>query len=98
MALPYFQTSSKDLSLLQTGWAQQLNPLLGNPANSTVLLNNIILKPGNNVINHTLGKKMQGFVVSDIDSPITLYRTQPFNDLTLTLSSSGSATINLLVF
>jgi hypothetical protein len=100
MALPIQQTSDLDLSLVQKTWSAQLNPILANPSTNPGLLSNIILVTGSNVINHKLGRKMQGWKITDIDSAVTVYRpdTSPFNDLTLTLVSSGMATISLEVF
>lgn len=98
MSLPIFQSGNKDLSLMQTKWASQLNPVLNNPITNPLLLKGIKLISGDNTINHLLGTKMQGYIISDIDSPVTLYRSQPFNDLTLTLTSSGTATVSIVVF
>lgn len=99
MALPVFQTSIRELSMMQTQWSSQLNPVLGLPLlNGPSTLKNITIKSGSNVINHLLGKTPQGWLVIDQNAAITLYRSAPFNDLTLTLTSSGAATISLIVF
>lgn len=98
MALPIFTTSNKDMTLLQTNWATELNPLLKNPVNNGLLLKDIVIASGSNVINHRLGRKMQGWVVVDINSSAQIYRSAAFNDLTLTLTSSAAATISLYVF
>lgn len=84
--------------MLQTRWASILNPVLINPVTNPTLLTNIKIVSGANVINHRLGRMQQGWVVTDIDANVTLYRSATFNDSTLTLTSSGSATINLLVY
>lgn len=83
---------------MQTGWAQQLNPVVENPANKSVLLTNIKLINGTTVVNHKLGRKMQGWAISDIDGAAQIYRSKPLNDLTLTLVSDVDVTVSLMVF
>lgn len=98
MALPNFQNDNVQFQLMQSSWASQLNPLLALPTSSPSLLKNIKLVSGANVINHKLGRVPQGWIVTDVNAVITLYRSAAFNDLTLTLTSSGAATISLMVF
>lgn len=86
------------LDLMQTQWASQLNPLLSNPLNSANILKNVKLSVGPNVINHLLGKTMQGWTLVDIDGAATIYRSAPLNDKTLTLTSSAAVTVNIEVF
>ena len=83
---------------MQTGWAQQLNPVISNPITQSVLLTDVPIRSGVNVINHTLGRMMQGWIVTDINGGAQIYRTKPLNSLTLTLTSDLAATISLLVF
>lgn len=98
MALPIFQTSNKDLMLMQTKWAGELNPVLRNPLTNASQLTGIVLITGVNVINHLLGQQMQGWYITDINTGASIYRSAPFNNLTLTLTSSAPATVNLVVF
>ncbi len=83
---------------MQTKWASELNPVLANPATNPSLLASIQLVTGVNVINHRLSRNMQGWVVTDIDAPISLYRSAPFNNLTLQLTASGPAVVKLMVY
>lgn len=94
MALP----QKLPLDLMQTQWASQLNPVLANQLNSASVLKNVALVNGDNVINHKLGRALQGWFVSDIDGAASIYRSQPLNNLTLTLTSNASVTVNLVVF
>lgn len=96
--LPSFQSNDRIFQMLQTRWASILNPVLSNPVTNPILLTNITLSTGANVINHTLGKMQQGWIITDINAAVTVYRSATFNDKTLTLTSSGNATINLLVY
>ncbi len=98
MSLPYFLTDDRQLSLLQTSWQKELNPLLANPLSQGLLIRAIPLANGVTVVNHFLGRRMQGWLVSDVDGAATIYRSAPFNDLTLTLTSNAAVNVNLYVF
>lgn len=102
MALTIFNTQDKDLHLLQTSWSSQLNPLLSFALNNGLLLKNVVLSTGSNTINHKLGRNLQGWFVTRMRNAfVQIYDTQDSNqmqDKTLTLNSSGSCTIDLIVF
>lgn len=82
----------------QTRWKSQIDPILSSPLNQGVLLKNIILVTGDNVINHLLGSTPVGWYVTDIQGASTVYRSSPFNQLTLTLNASAPVVISLAVF
>jgi hypothetical protein len=86
------------MDLMQTRWKSLLDPILENPINSISIIDNVALVIGNNVINHRLGRKQQGWLILDIDAASTIYRSADFNDKTLTLNASAAATIKLGVF
>lgn len=98
MALPNFQSTSREFNMMQTRWASELNPLLALPTSSPSILKNVSIQPGDNIINHLLGRSPIGWLIIDKTANINMYRSQPFNDLTLTLNSTGAATVNLLIF
>lgn len=98
MSLPTFKDDNKNLMLLQSSWTSQLNPVLGNPATNPTILKNVALVSGVNVINHKLQQQQQGWFLTDLDAPVTIYRSAAFNNLTLTLTSSGPATVSIGVF
>lgn len=79
-------------------WAAELNPLLANPANNVLILKDVSLASGNNVINHLLGKTPQGWFLTDIQGAATIYRNAPFNNATLSLNSSAAVTVSIGVF
>jgi hypothetical protein len=87
---------------MTTRWAAILNPILSNPTLDSSLLQNIILTTGNNVINHKLGRPLQGWhPVRFHGSFAQLYDTQDTNQtpqLTLNLNASAGVTIDLVVF
>jgi len=96
--LPMFQSSSTPLTLMQNKWKSILDPVLASPITNPQILRGVVLSSGDNVINHKLGATPQGWIISDINAAVSVYRNAPFNDLTLTLNSSGSATINLVIY
>ena len=102
MVLPIFQTNVRELSMLQTQWSQNINPVLSNPLLNGNMLTNVALKTGINQINHLLDRKPQGWVITRmIDGFVQVYDTQNSNQMptkTLTLMSSGNGTIDLLVY
>lgn len=99
MQLPIFQTSDQTLSLMETKWASILNPVLSLPLNDKPsYLTNITLASGNNVINHLLGATPQGWILTDVNAAVSIYRNAAFNSTTLTLNSSGAAIVSLIVF
>jgi hypothetical protein len=101
MTLPIFQTSSKDLSLLQTNWSTQINPVLAQPMAQGLFVKNVTLNTGSNVLNHRLGRRLQGWIITRIRALATIYDTQDTNqqpDLTLVLVSSATVQVDLYVF
>lgn len=98
MSLPIFITSDKNISLLQTNWASQLNPLLNNPMSKGNFLTAIALINGATVINHLLSRMQQGWFITDVNGAASIYRSQPFNSTTLTLTSNAIVTVNLFVY
>ncbi len=86
------------LDMMQNKWAAEINPVLSNPMTNPGILKNIQLVIGSNTINHLLGKTMQGWFVVDQNAVASLYRSQPLNNLTLTLTSDAVVTVSLAVF
>jgi hypothetical protein len=101
MSLPIYQTDSKDLTLLQTNWAQQLNPVIQLPINKGLILKNVFLKSGVNTFPHLLGRILQGWFVIRQRGSATFYDEQDSNlypMLSLVLNSSSDVNIDLFVF
>ncbi len=96
--LPYIQTQDRVLSQIETQWKSALDPLLANPVSQGILLKNIALANGTTVINHLLDRNQQGWIVTDVSGAATIYRSQPFNNKTLTLTSNAAVSVNLLVY
>lgn len=102
MSLPTFltkpETIAKDFILMQSNWASQIDPIITNPLNKANILNNVALANGVTVINHLLGRMMQGWFIVDITGAATIYRSAAMNNLTLTLTSNAAVTVNIGVF
>lgn len=98
MALPFIKTDNQQVDQLQTKWRSELNPLLAQPLSSANTLKGIALINGVNTINHLLGRKQQGWIISDVDASAIIFRSQPFNDKTLTLTSNAACLVDLLVY
>jgi len=101
MALPIFKSDDKDVMLLQTNWASVINPVVNNPLTNGILLKEVSLATGANVINHRLGRKLQGWILVRIRAASSIYDTQDTNQtpqLTLNLQSSASSVVDLYVF
>jgi hypothetical protein len=98
MQLPYIQSAIRELNQLETQWRAILNPIIANPVTNPRILKDVPISSGANVIYHGLDQLQQGWVITDTNAAVTLYRSAPFNDKTLTLTSSGSATVSIMVF
>lgn len=94
--LPIFQTNNKDLILLQNSWKAAIQPVLSNEINQGILIETS-LSIGNNVINHLLGRKPNGWILADVDGAAVIYRSAAFNNLTLTLNSDAAVNVRLWV-
>lgn len=81
-----------------TKWKSLLDPLLTNPLNNVIILKDVELALGNNIVSHKLGKKPQGWLIVDIDAASIIYRYQESTDVFLYLNASAAATISLGVF
>lgn len=85
------------LQATQTQWASAINPILANPLVSGQLLT-IGLSNGVTTFNHGLSRNMQGWIIVDQNESASIYRSEPFNSKTLTLTSSAAVTVTLWVF
>lgn len=88
--LPYDQMTVK--------WASALDPVLRNLLIKGVLISDVVLKTGQNVINNRLGRKQIGYIITDQNAAAQIYRSQPLNDLTLTLTTDADVTVSVWCF
>lgn len=86
---------------MQNTWSSAINPVLNAPWNNGLILKKVQLTSGKNVINHMLGKTLQGWILVRNRQNVTVYDTQDSNqmpDKSLWLNSSGSTVVDILVF
>ena len=99
--LPILQTQNQDMSLMQTRWASIIDPFLKRPSNQCLILKDVSLAVGSNVINHRLGRKLQGWRLVRKRAAAEIYDEQDDNqmpELTLILNSDSVVSIDLEVF
>lgn len=87
--------------MAQTRWANEINPIIDNPLNGASVLQNVSLVTGTNVINHKLGKPLQGWYTTRKRASSDIYDNQDSNQtpqLTLVLIASAPVVIDLAVF
>lgn len=97
-----------EFSFFQTAWAQQLNPVVASPFVNGNFLKQITLTAGTpNVINHLLGRNLQGWFLTrqrpSTDSLhfASIYDGQDKNttpNLTLILNTSFTVSVDIFVF
>lgn len=100
-SLPILQSDSEQLTMVQTRWSSILSPFITNPTLNNAVLKQVSLASGSNVINHKLGRKLQGWKIVRQRGPANVYDTQDSNSmpqLTLNLESSASVVVDIEVF
>jgi hypothetical protein len=101
MALPIYKTVDTSFTLMQTAWANKLNPVIDLPQSSGVIIKNVSLKTGDNTIDHRLNRDLQGWQLIRVRAAATIYDKQDANQLkdrTLVLNSSAPVIVDLFVF
>lgn len=100
--LPQFQNDDMSFQQMQNKWASLLNPVLANLLVNGRLVRNQSLSTGANVVNHGLGRNLQGWFVTRLrGSAPSIYDTQDSNQmpsLTLNLNSSAPVTVDIWCF
>lgn len=100
--LPIFHTDNEDLNLLQTRWASVINPVLSSPTSGGLILKEVFLDSGDNVVNHLLGRNLVGWIlIRQRTSNGGVYDTQDTNPTpsrTLQLVAATPTTVDILVF
>lgn len=91
-----------DLNMMANRWATILDPIVANPLSKAVILKNVELAAGSNIINHKLGRKLQGYYITRMrDAFAQIYDTQDDNsmpELTLLLNSSINIVVDMVVY
>lgn len=99
MKLPIFKDKNGVLMLMQTKWASLIEPLLSKPVINGIMLPDLNLVSGDNVINHRLQRNLQGYLVTAQNAAAQFYqKTSTMPELTLVLNSSATVKVSLYVF
>lgn len=101
LAIGKVQTNDRVINQLQDNIAASLNPIINNALTDGILLTNISLVSGANVINHKLNRKLQGWVPVRVRASATFYDTQDSNktpEVSLYLNASAAVVVDLYVF
>ncbi len=99
--LPLFQSSDKTFILLQNSWVPLLNPVLSNELVNSSVLTDVLLTSGPNMINHLLGRILQGWMICRQRAAANIYDLQDTNsmpNLTLILHSDANVVVDIVVF
>lgn len=98
-ALKKFYSTNSDIVNIQENVGNAVDPLIKNQFLNGQLINDIALVIGDNDISHKLGRKIQGWVIVDIDAVSNIYRkTSTTPTLTIKLNSSANCTVSLYIF
>lgn len=98
------QQLPKNLSLIDTQdkWAAIINPVITNPVVNGLILTKVVLTAGDNVINHKLGRALQGWKIVRMRNVFAqIYDTQDTNNLpqlTLNLNASTNVIVDIEVY
>lgn len=100
-ALKTIQSKSYDLDVVQRNVKEFSTQLENNPILDGITIENISLSSsGANTINHKLGRKIKGWIITKIQANANVWEssTQPLPSSTLVLETSANCTISLYVF
>lgn len=101
-SFPLVQTNNREVNQLQQNIKSAVNPLLSNPLNQGLLLQQVVLAIGTNNINHKLNRALIGWFTTRMPGVYAkIYDNQNTNTTptsTLTLVSDTAITIDLFVF
>ncbi len=101
MSLPILQTDNQELHMMQTRWASALDPMLACLLMQGRLVRNVDLINGVTEVNHKLGRKLIGWVLTRKPGSADIYDNQDTNSrpaLTLSLTSDTDITVDIWVF
>lgn len=93
-----FQDQNQQLMLLQRYWKSKLDPLFSNPFINGRQLSNVSLNNGQTVIPHGLSGPPQGWIITDVNGSAQIFRSAPFDNKNLTLTSNAAVIVSLWVY
>lgn len=99
--LTQFQNDDQAFQLMQNSWSSQINPIINRAQNQSNILKKIALINGTTVVNHLLGKNLNGWKIVRQRASASIYDAQDTNqtpNLTLVLISSAAVVVDIEVF
>lgn len=100
-ALTKLNTDSREQNQVQSNTEQALAPLVRNPLNNGVLLRDVVLAVGNNIIEHKMLRKPLGYIITSQSGVSNFYDNLSLDvetKLNFNLNSSAAVTVSLWVF
>ncbi len=91
-------SSQLDWSLANSLWAAVLNPVLAIKLLQGRQVVSVSLINGATIIPHKLQRMPIGWFITDVNGSAVIYRSAPFTDTTLTLTSSAAVTASLWIY
>lgn len=102
MSIPIINNGDRNFNQLQLNINSALSPIQSNPVVNGILVQNVALNIGSNVVNHGLGQTLTGWFITRMrDAYSQVYDTQSSNNnpsQTLFLNSSVKVTVDVFVF
>lgn len=100
-AITSLQHPDRIINQIQTNILSNLNQMIKDPMTNGVYLQEVALVTGDNVISHTLGRDLQGWILIRVRSLAVVCDHQDINpnpSKTLILESSANVVVDLFVF
>lgn len=101
MKLSRVQANESSVNRLQDQIIPAVNGLLSAPLAESVLLEDVSLFAGANIVNHGLGRPLRGWIVTRMRGAAMVFDTQDTNRTparTLALQASANVSLDLMVF
>ena len=102
---PYVDVIAKDRQVqeMNNNVSRTFNSIYGNPLLGTLnIVNNITFVSGvAQTVNHKLGKRVTGFIVTNSNAPVNVYQPtgpNPSATTSIILESNANATVSILFF
>lgn len=89
--------ASDELNKIQDNISYALDPIIGSPIINGVLLKNVVLKAGLNIVDHKLGRVPQGWIVVSPQANESMWSSGQTGS-SLLINASGPITSSFWVF
>ena len=96
-----FNSSNMEINRLQDNVADGFNPVLNSPILDSVIVKDVALIVGDNVVNHLLGRPPLGWIVIRKRAAGNFYDKQDTNTIpnrTIVINSDSAVTVDIYFF